>query len=660
MITGLCSAVYCVLLPIILILNKRDDNEKNKDNNSIFTSCMFPLVFTIIFAPMSMMSNLSRYLKIFLLNIRDIGRMKLFNENNGSVFPGGREGSVNSDFEPNTYVKRLNKLVSKQITIICFIVPYALLIVLGVSIIIAKNNVCENTIDLYTPIMILSLFTTFIIPYIFIRLYKTLNFVNKVDIVANFLGLTIGSLLFVSSLFVVYTKKVDRNLSPEVKRSYVKYFLFADFKCNELFFLIPSFVSFASANIIPLIEVFISDRKIKQKKLLSKKEFTRLLMGSRYIESLKSVAVKSYCVELVIFWETHMKLLKRVYDEYVKIQGEKREINKSDEEKRDERTLVEKRNNSLTKMQCNNISSPIPSNYELLLGLNKNIFGRDNDKILYTGCYSGTGINPNLINYAMMESNRINEEKSHTIDIYSTSPSDMTMMNRNRAFSLDDAHQRDRSDSVTSPTVISNSSYPISSNSYGRGNNYNYNHNNNNNNNSSGRGNNNYNGRPRDESTFSQSSYTSLTPLPYSNYDSLNSDKAGLLHHTDTQEYKGMNSGMKNSYSNNSANVANRSFSSRFKKNPNYNSNTEIFYELFDLDPEHVVLPSQFWKEYNKLYHSFISDKSLATVNLDDSTIIKLNRAINFKNYTIDMFFPAISETVDLIYQNLYPKLVVK
>jgi len=206
MITGVSTAFYCVLLPIVLLITSPKDEEdqshsgisnlKGSYSDNTY-SCVIPLVFTIVFAPMSMMANLSRYVKIFLLNIRDIGRMKLFNENGGNVFIGGSEGSINSDFEPNTYVKRLNKLVSKQITIICFFVPYALLMVLGISIIIynkMQGEVCRNTIILYTPIMILSTITTFIIPYILVRLYKTLNFVNKLDIVINTIGIFAGSL----------------------------------------------------------------------------------------------------------------------------------------------------------------------------------------------------------------------------------------------------------------------------------------------------------------------------------------------------------------------------------------------------------------------------------------------------------------------------------
>jgi hypothetical protein len=703
LMTGIFSAFYNTLLPIITYFT---ENKDSSNRNSYI--CIIPLVFTIVFAPTSLMANLSRFIKIYLLNRRDFVRLKLYNKNNSNAFNMNESEGGERSLEPNTYLKRLNKLVSKQITIGVFLVPYIFLILLGGTIIAfefykekdcsktsnqgSECGVCNQGIILYSPIMLLIAAVSFIIPYMFIDLYSTVNIISKLDIVVNFIGIFLGSILFVSSLFVILDK--DKLKSQDYKASekgeVVKYYLFSQFRNNSLFFLIPSFVAFFWAIIVPLIEVYVSDFKLKNKKLLGKKEFTRLLVSSRYIDSLKSIAVKSYCVELVIFWESHMKLMKRIYDEVIKDQMEDGKIigeegqfpfNKDQKSISRESTTLSNYsypNNSIANRNANSnynpnlssnsktnsntnfnfnsnsnfsydsnssLNSSLQPNYDLLLGLNKNIFGSDNDRIIYTGCYSNSGINPNLINYVIRE----NEEKEKEKDIYSSSPMGNTTLvnNRNRGFSLDDVHQPTRSNSNSNSNIQIN----MNNMNYGKGGSY-------------GKGNYGSNGgMGNDNSTTSHSSYSSQNQM-YSN-----NDKAGLLYRSDSNVSYGQNStsstlGGGNRYNssvNNSMSMSYNSFSknsNKRKANSNFNSNTEIFYEIFNVNPYHVVLPPKYWSGYNQLYHAFISEKSLATVNINDSTANKLNRGIKIRNYTIDMFFPAIAETVDLIYQNLYPKLV--
>jgi len=414
-LTGLCSAIYCIALPILLSFQGKAKFQTTdaKHDPVMLSSCLLTLCFTNIFAPLSMMSNLSRYVKLYLLNRRDVGKMKLYNDS--SAYPGDK--NVNSNFEPNAYLRRINTLVSKQITFAIFVIPYTLLVILGIIFIYKFSDQCvDNAVTLYLPIMILASITGLIQPFIFIKLYKSLNFINKLDMVLNFASLIIGSLLFVSTLFIINGNRT-----------------MVDLKSSSLFFVIPSFVSCICANCIPLIEVAIADSKIKQKQLLSKKEFTKLLMGSRYIESLKSCAVSYYCVETVLFWELHMKLMKLVNSHKIK-----------EKNNRNERLRQDSKSGS---MQCNNISSPIPTNYDLLLGLNKNIFGSNNNAILYTGCYSES-IDPSLVD-AMANGSEL-------------SPSSTQFSNRSRGLSAGESNQRSRSDTCPSITVVSNASLPVS------------------------------------------------------------------------------------------------------------------------------------------------------------------------------------------------------
>ncbi|KAG4092886.1 hypothetical protein H8356DRAFT_1001136 [Neocallimastix lanati (nom. inval.)] len=712
MLTGSCAAVYSILLPIIILYTEKATNNKNNSNNNI---CMIPLIFTIIFAPMSMMANLSRYMKIFLLNRRDVGRLKLFNEHNRILnSSNGSEGSsINSNFEPNIYVKRLNKLVSKQITIGLFVVPYLFLIVLGIIMVYYVFNkekncpvgsdksecgVCNQGIILYSPIIILAFITSIIIPFIFIKMYTTLNFVNKCDFIINFVGLLAGGLLFTSSLFVILDKDKPNYMGygANGEGEIVKYYLFSRLKNSSLFFIIPSFCSFFCANCIPLIEVFLSQKQIKQKKLLGKKEFTKKLMDSRYIESLKTVAVKSYCVELIIFWDTHMKVLKRVYNEIYKDKSESSDTSTTtgsdgpsspsspqDPMNHNDLGLVENNRmfangiNTATRRRSgpgsvdgnmarsSYYNTPsVPSNFDLLLGLNKNIFGKDNERIIYTGCFSNSGLNPNLINYVIQEKDmKADENQKFSPGSPSSSHAKSQQQNyyhhNHTQNSNDYGSHRSRNDSNFSlGSFSSQTALPY----------------NNNNNNSSSNSNNNNN-----KNNFTDGA--NINQLSSSN----NSDKAGLLYHSETNDYRGIDftsgngmlpygggSGGGHNHHDHGYGSTNRNSlmsSSRGglmdyqtgtikHKNPNFNKNTELFYEIFNIDPDHVVLPPKFWSSYTRIYHSFISEKSLATVNIDDSTIVKLSRAIRIKNYTMDMFFPAIAETVDLMYQNLYPKLV--
>ncbi|OUM56476.1 hypothetical protein PIROE2DRAFT_65514 [Piromyces sp. E2] len=581
MLSGICTTVYCVLLPIFTALQG-----ENKTGDGII-DCKFNMIFTDVFATMSMMTNISRYFKLYLLNRRDIGKMKLYNDKYDSAFPG-KEESVDS-FEPNAYVKRINKLVSKRITIIFFVLPYLILITVGVIIIKINPGQCESSaIIYYIPVVVLSTLTLFLIPFFLIELTKSkaINRINQLDMVISYFTLYISILLFIGSLFYFYRGK--NELKSIVNHGLV------NAKSSSLFFIIPSCFSLVCALVIPLIEAHIADKKLKKKKFLSKKDFTRLLMGNSYIEALKSVAVRSYCVETVIFWEMHMKLMK---------------IINNDEETKQHRASIEQHlNQKRIPSVTNTAVPPMSPNYDLLLGLNKNIFGSNNNEILYTGSF-GEEIDPKLIN-------AIN---------YGTEKSVKDYYSENKT--CEESRINIQGYMNTNPSVH------FSQNNTHHPNNYN---------------------RRRDDSVLSLSTNNSVNQN-YNNYyiDTVNSDQIELLKNHDMPYSPREN---QNGYT---ANL-NKGPAIRSRKNTIRNSETEIFYDLFEIDPENNEVPSKFWKDFENLYNSFISDQSLATVNLDTDTVNRLKRSLKNKDYTKDMFFPAVAETVELIYQNLYPKLLAR
>jgi len=572
MLTGGCTAIYSVLLPILIAYQKKWEY-----------GCFITISFTEIFATMSMMANISRYFKLYLLNRRDIGKMKLYNENFDTTFPG-KEESVDG-FEPNAYVKRLNKLVSKRITLIFFIIPYISLIIVAAIFLRKSDRKCgSNAIVFYIPMMVLSLITLVLIPFFFIELTKAraINRINQFDMILNYVSLFSGSLLFVSTLFAFYTKVGDQKI--------YKFDYLIHLKSTSLFFIIPSFGSCVCANLIPLIEAYRADRKLKKKKFLSKKDFTRLLMGSSYIEALKSVAVRSYCVETVIFWEMHMKLMKMI--------NASLEVKQQQQQQRSSITKVQNQRRS---SMSNIVSSPVSPNYDLLLGLNKNIFGSSNNEILYTGSF-GEEIDPTLVN-------AINHGTDRVRDYYA-------MNNRNRAFS--DSARINGQNYMNINNIHPNNSY-------------------------------NYSNRHRNDSMLSSSTNNSYNQNYNNNYylDTLNSDKTELLKHQDFN------------YSNStSINISSNII--RNRRNATKNAETEVLYELFEVESENIEVPQRFWKDFDNIYNSFISDQSLATVNLDVDTVNRLKKSLKNKEYTMDMFFPALAETVELIYQNLYPKLLAR
>jgi len=96
--------------------------------------------------------------------------------------------------------------------------------------------------------------------------------------------------------------------------------------------------------------------------MISKKEFTKLLMGNRYMETLKACAVRCYCVETVNFWDLHAKLMKLVSTG----------MNRRDEHQFSLHQHHEK--HKLDNMTHDNKLSPTQNNYKLLLGLNKILF----------------------------------------------------------------------------------------------------------------------------------------------------------------------------------------------------------------------------------------------------------------------------------------------
>ncbi|ORX43523.1 hypothetical protein BCR36DRAFT_415535 [Piromyces finnis] len=612
-LTGICGGVYNVILPILITFQTGGNNS----NKWIIT-----LIFTIIFATMNMMANISRYFKLYLLSKRDIGKMKLYNDNYDLAFPGNEENANN--FEPNTYLKRLNKLVSKRITIIFFVIPYTLLISLGLAISIFSvkkqsiDGIRENALYFYSPIILLTTVTLFIIPFFYIELSKSksINWVNKLDMISNYTFLFLGTFLFIGSLFAFYDKRISIGVDDKGKEQYIYHYSFEyliKLKSTSLFFIIPSFGSSACAIVIPLIEAYMADRKLKSKKFLGKREFTHLLVGSSYIDSLKSVAVKSYCVETVIFWEMHVKLMKLVSDSLVS-----------------KHRLSIDQHSSQTKdfSKLNNRTSYTPSNYDLLLGLNKNIFGSGNNEILYTGSFGEDKIDSKLVNAI-----------SHGISSKNKGDSFFSSNNRNRSISDSRINSSDYMNNNLSSSFNSNRSYP---NCHTTNNNYFFNEN-----------------RQRNNSVLSQFTINSINQN-YNNYyiDVSNNDKVELLKNHDILYPSREIGNNTNSYSNSRNNLVNNA--SRHRRNTIKNRETEIFYEIFNVDSVNNEVPQKYWKDFDNLYNSFISDQSLATVNLDTNTIIKLRRAITSKDYTMDMFFPALAETVELIYQNLYPKLLAE
>ncbi|KAG4102795.1 hypothetical protein H8356DRAFT_1032307 [Neocallimastix lanati (nom. inval.)] len=638
-IAAIGSAIYCVVLPILLSYSERLFGEYRH---------FVILGFTLIFAPMTILASMSRYVKLFLLNRRDIGRMKLYNNSQNSIFSGN-----DSNFEPNEYLKRLNKLSR------------------------------DSRLVTFSPIIFITSISLLFIPYLYLELYKTLNFVNQFDIISSFVTVSLASVLFMCTLFRIN----DKDGLTTVKSS-------------SLFFIIPTFFTFFNAICIPLIEVFISNRKLKGKKMLNKKEFTKLLLGSRYIESLKSTAIKCYCVETVLFWDMHLKLMKKVNEALSK-----------NEHQSDESIIAIKQNG----FTCTNISSPIPTNYDLLLDLNKNIFGSDNNTILYAGCnynnindinhflvnstLDSRGGNPEERNISMNRSRGgYPEEKKLTMNELRGGYHEErnTSMNRSRGGYPEEkkltmnemrgGYHEERNTSMNRSRSRSEDRNLSMNRSRGRTNNFDC-HNN------YGNSTNDfsipsvtvYNDNtipPRRSNPYSKSIYhhqknensiSQFSNFSYPNSSSYldsstNSEMVELLYNNEPVNLT-INRSLERGNINHAFSVAssstlinNKTYSkpTHIRNNSLNNINTDIFYELFHVNPEHVELPTELWHDYKYLYYSFISDRSLATINLDTNIINSIEKSIKNNNYTIDMFFPAISETVDLIYQNFYPKLLMK
>ncbi|ORX79634.1 hypothetical protein BCR32DRAFT_294327 [Anaeromyces robustus] len=721
MLTGFCSATYSVLLPLSISYFSSDSNNTNGNGHLIFGkdspyNCLVSLIITIVFASMSLMANLSRYAKVYMLQRRDVGRIKLYNEKyHSTLLSNDNDNNSNnklSNFEPNTYLKNLNKLVSRRITFWLFIIPYIFLVILGIVLIYSEDDdtrkeMCkENVIKFYAPVVLLSFISTLAMPYFFIKLYFSTNFITKLDIFLNFSALIIGTLLFMATLFRI-------NGHDGLTKV----------KSNILFFIIPGFTSFFCADVIPLIEVFLADSNVKQKKFHSKNDFTKLLMGSRYIDSLKSCAVSSYCVEMVLFWDMHLKLMK-LYNNIIKKKGidSKKHYKDQQQQLQQQQQQLSSKDSEISHRDIfiPEISplSPLSNNYELLMELNKNIFGKENNTILYSGCYSDSNnLDPDLINhYPYHNNNMVNKNRSNSQGTFGMNDdNNHGYYNKNRSYSQgtfgmndDNNHgyfnknrsnsqgtfgmndnnnhgyyNKNRSNSqgtysmednghfdIGAPIINMNNSYStLTNNDY-----YSLNRPRNNSNNSNSNSNSNYSPYDRNNG-YSRYNYNYGHGPNHGNVhgnnnggiypEMINSDQEGLLNYRSPSNFKNYNTNTNtntntlNSHPNNNTSSPTLTNDTSIshpinKKNPLKNPNTEIFYELFEIDSENVEVPKELWHDIDILYNSFISERSLATVNIEENTINRLRKSISMKNYTIDMFFPALSETVSLMYQNLY------
>ncbi|ORX61094.1 hypothetical protein BCR36DRAFT_341330 [Piromyces finnis] len=206
--------------------------------------------------------------------------------------------------DPVLYFKRLNSIINKKITV--FVVIF--------------------------PVMFIIIYTTIITITNFSEMKRAC--VNEHKVVGT-PKLVLNILICVSSLYLFYQAYIKQKWDKELKIEYTT-FVIVDFICtiimqltvhgllgdNMLKYRVYIFHVFSAivhlmCVIEPVVKVlYYKIRKVDLK--LTEEEFLYRLNNSSFKAQVKDIAIHTFCVENILFFEAHLDLMNMVINYYVK------------------------------------------------------------------------------------------------------------------------------------------------------------------------------------------------------------------------------------------------------------------------------------------------------------------------------------------------------
>lgn len=290
--------------------------------------CYTNFIVNSVCSAIAMILINSRYLKYIILNKQNLMKSNFLDinlKNKTETEKSQHNSNSNNEnnkqvyfiIEPNEYLRHYNDIITVKATNIISISFFAIIFFLVICVFIfawdALWDKCksDSSWKVFLPIMVTTFISSLFTAYCLIYSLKNLSWEKTLDISLCALGVFSAILLYLLSKYGI----IDGNGS-------------------SYFFFIPYCFCVIVCIIFPLIEIY-WNRYITKKKKVSKTEFITLLASKKYIEIMKMYSIKYLCVENILFWELHMKILKticsNIYEEVKLIKRLEHETQKSDD-----------------------------------------------------------------------------------------------------------------------------------------------------------------------------------------------------------------------------------------------------------------------------------------------------------------------------------------
>lgn len=312
--------------------------------------CGFGLYLTNVINPFYNALFLSRSLRVVLLYHFNIFKVTAIKKRNKKR----REYYVTGESEPNYYLPKVYKKVNN---IIYFVIAIPTIIAFVITLIkhIRHFEDCQFTSELNATELLktnnsASLFNvaqyagvimavSMSIMFIFVCKIKdnskygvkfecmsTIILIVVLTIFNMFLNMNIQSVVskynalmntkYSRMGFEDLIKNLNENEDKDFRKPYILYYIYDYTKGGRILFTIITMYMIFSSIILPCIKCYSSKReknKYFHEPTSSIQYFYKVLNSPPLVEELKSIAIKEYSVENVLFWENYQVLQKMVY-----------------------------------------------------------------------------------------------------------------------------------------------------------------------------------------------------------------------------------------------------------------------------------------------------------------------------------------------------------
>jgi hypothetical protein len=227
------------------------------------------------------------------INMKDNKKNKSNNNKINEADQVANNKQVYFVIEPNEYIRHYDDIITLKVTNVISVIFFAIIFLLFIVVfLLAWDDLWDKCTSkswiVFLPVMTATFISSLFNFYSLIYSLKHLSWEKSLDISLCNFGIIAGITLYVLSK----SRIIKSNGS-------------------SYFFFFPYFFLTIGCVIIPLAEIYWS-KFFSKKKKVSRTEFIKLLTSKKYIEIIKVYSIRFLCIENILFWELHLKVLKTI------------------------------------------------------------------------------------------------------------------------------------------------------------------------------------------------------------------------------------------------------------------------------------------------------------------------------------------------------------